>query len=217
MSTPASLYLVDDHVILREGLRAVLEAAGHRVLGETADLTQALSDLARLRPDVLLLDLNLGERNGLELLAELQRRALPVRAVVLTMSQQPRNVAEAMRLGAVGYVLKGSPAGELMRAIDAALQGRRHLCAEVADLALQALTDNGNPANGFDTLSPRERQIVALVVKGHSSTAIGQALHLSPKTVDTYRSRLMAKLGASDVPTLVRLAIKSGLIDLDEA
>lgn len=206
------LYLVDDHAIVREGLRAVLEASGHRVVGESADPVQALADLARDPPDLVLVDLNLGERSGLELLAELQRRALPVRCIVLTMSAQPHHVGEAMRRGALSYVLKGSPTSELLRAVEAGAQGRRHLSAEVANLAAEALTGEDNDG-GFAMLSPRERQIVAMVVRGKSSAAIGQSLHLSPKTVDTYRSRLMAKLGVSDVPALVRLAIRHGLIE----
>lgn len=208
------IYLVDDHVILRDGLRAVLEAAGHTVLGESADPTTALGELLRLEPDLLLLDLSLGERNGFELLNELHRRELPLRCIVLTMSAQPRHVAEAMRLGAAGYVLKGSPGGELLRAIDTVMQGRRHLGPEVAELAVQALT-SGGAVDLLAELSPRERQIITMVVKGASSTAIGQQLHLSPKTVDTYRSRLMAKLGVGDLPALVRLAIRTGLIDAD--
>lgn len=214
MSPSHRLYLVDDHQMVREGLRAVLEAAGHVVLGEAAALTPALADLGRLRPDVLLLDLQLGDRSGLELLAELQRRSLPLRTIVLSMSAQPRNVAEALRLGAAGYVLKGASASELLQAIDAVAQGRRHLGSEVADLALQGFT-GGDAGDPMATLSPRERQVITMVVKGHSSAAIGEQLHLSPKTVDTYRSRLMAKLGVGDVPALVRLAIRSGLIDAD--
>ncbi|MCL4184490.1 MAG: response regulator transcription factor [Burkholderiaceae bacterium] len=206
------LYLVDDHVIVREGLRAVLEAAGHVVVGESADPTQALGDLVRLAPDVLLLDLSLGDRSGFELLAELQRRALPVRCIVLSMSAQPRHVGEALRLGAFAYVLKGSPTGELLEAIRTVLMGKRHLSADVADLAVQAFTSEDGH-DRFTTLSPRERQIVTMVVQGQSSAAIGQQLHLSPKTVDTYRSRLMAKLNVGDVPSLVRLAIRNGLIE----
>lgn len=208
------LYLVDDHVIVREGLRAVLESAGHRVLGESADPLGALPELLRLVPDVLLLDLQLGAGTGggLELLAELQRRALPLRVIVLTMSAHAGDVAEALRLGADGYLLKGSPATELLDAIDAVRAGRKHLGAGVAELAVQAL-DAPAPAGPLAALSPRERQIVRLVVSGASSAAIGAQLNLSPKTVDTYRSRLMAKLEVRDVPALVRWAIRSGLID----
>ena len=96
----SSLYLVDDHVLVREGLRALLSAAGHAVVGETADPTRALAELAQLAPDVVLLDLNLGTRSGFELLAGIAERGLPVRVIMLTMSAQPRDVAEAMRLGA---------------------------------------------------------------------------------------------------------------------
>ena len=209
------LYLVDDHQLMREGLRSLLEARGHKVVGESADPTAALADLLRLRPEVLLLDLNLGGRSGFELLAELQRRRLPTRCVVLTMSAQPRHVAEALRMGASAYVLKGSAGSDLMSAIDAAVLGKKHLGAEVADLALQVFTlkDEDDP---LGALSPRERQIITMVVNGQSSTDIGLELHLSPKTVATYRSRLMAKLGVSDVTGLVRLAIRYKLIDADD-
>jgi DNA-binding NarL/FixJ family response regulator len=212
MRAMSRLYLVDDHQIMREGLRALLEARGHTVVGESADPTEALADLLRLQPDALLLDLNLGGRSGLELQAELQRRRSPIRTVVLTMSAQPHQVAEALRLGASAYVLKGSPASELMAAIDAAVHGKRFLGADVADLALDALTQQQGP-DPLSLLSPRERQIILMVVEGHSSSAIGTTLHLSPKTVATYRSRLMKKLAVGDVPSLVRLAVHCKLID----
>jgi len=208
------LYLVDDHRIMREGLRALLQTAGHEVVGESADPTEALADLLRLNPEVLLLDLNLGARSGFELLAEMQRRHLPVRCVVLTMSAEPRQVTEALRMGASAYVLKGSAGSDVMSAIDAAVQGKRYLGADVADLALQVLTrpDEDDP---LSSLSPRERQIIVMVVRGQSSAQIGESLHLSPKTVGTYRSRLMGKLGVHDVAGLVRLAIRYKLIDPD--
>ncbi len=207
-----SLYLVDDHQIMREGLRAMLEAKGHKVLGDSADVTQALADLQRLRPEVLLLDLKLGGRSGFEVLTEMQRRSLPTRCVVLSMSAQPRDVAEVMRMGASAYVLKGSPGIELMNAIEAAAQGRRYLSAEVSSLALDVFL---HPVSNdpLRELSPRERQIITMVVNGQSSSEIGLTLHLSPKSVATYRSRLMAKLGVSNVTGLVRLVIERGMND----
>ncbi len=209
-----TLYLVDDHQIMRDGLRSMLDARGHTVVGESAEPTQALADLLRLRPEVLLLDLNLDGRSGLELQAEVQRRGLPVRTVVLTMSSHPHQVAEALRLGASAYVLKGSPATELMAAIDAAVKGKKYLGADVADLALEAFTEQD--ADPLSLLSPREQQIILMVVEGESSAAIGKTLHLSPKTVATYRSRLMKKLDVTDVPSLVRLAVHCKLIDADD-
>ena len=206
------VYLVDDQLLLRDGLHALLESAGHQVVGECSDPTEAVVEAQRQQAQVMLLDLGLGQRSGFEVLQELKRRDSPVKAVVLTMSAQPRHVAEAVRLGAAGYVLKDAGAVELLQAIDSVAAGRRFFGPQVAALALQALTHEG-PADPFAILSPRERQIVTMVVNGLSSVAIGGQLHLSPKTVDTYRSRIMAKLGVTGVTQLVRLAVREGLVE----
>lgn len=209
------VFIVEDHALVRDGLRALLQGAGHEVAGEADHPSQAVPEIIHSEPDVVLLDLNLGGRSGLEVLPALQQRGGTARTIVLSMSAQPRHVAEALRLGAAGYVLKDSPASELLRAIETVVGGRRYLSSEIADLAVQALTST--PVHDrLGGLSPRERQVVLLVAKGRSSTQIAQELCLSPKTVDTYRFRLMQKLGVSDLPALVRLAIRERLIDLDE-
>lgn len=214
MTQSARVYLVDDHAMVRQGLRALLTEAGHEVVGDSGDLTVALAELQQLAPDIVLVDLSIGPRSGMELLTELQRRHLSVKPLVLTMSAQPRHVGMALKLGACGYVLKGSPSEELLQAIEALRAGRRHLGAGVAELAARALAE-GAGDDPFATLSVRERQVVTMVVDGHSSTEIATALHLSPKTVDSYRSRLMAKLGTPDVTALVKLAIRHGLVNND--
>lgn len=211
----SDIYLVDDHVLLRDGLRAVLQMGGHRVVGESDDITRALSDLVRLSPGVLLLDLHLGERNGLELLERMQQRGLSTRTIVLTMVEQAGPVVQALRLGAMGYVLKGSAADEVLLAVDAVSQGRTYVTPAVQMLVDRAAT-RPDAVTAVQSLSARENQIVRMVVRGMSSAAIGAQLHLSPKTVETYRSRLMAKLGVGDLPALVRLAIREGLIGIDE-
>lgn len=210
------IYLVDDHAMVREGIRAVLEAAGHQVVGETDQVSQALQDLQTMQPELVLLDLHLGEVSGLELLKTMRVREMNGRAVVLSMSAQPRHVAEALHWGACGYVLKGSPSSELLKAVEQAAAGRRYLGSEVGELALQGLQQQEAEADPMAGLSERERQILVRVVRGQSSAAIGQVLHLSPKTVDTYRSRLMNKLGVGDVTALVRWAIRVGLLDKDD-
>ena len=174
------LYLVDDHQILREGLRVLMQAWNYKVVGESVDTTEALADIRRLCPDVLLLDLQLGGRSVLELLADLCRHNMQTRCVVLTMSAQPRLVAEALRMGALGYLLKGSPGRELANAIEAAALGLRYLGFNVAELAVQSFTqgDEQDPIGG---LSPRERQTIAMVVRGLSSTEIGRQLHPRPR------------------------------------
>ena len=158
-----------------------------------------------------MLDLQLAGRSGFEVLAEMQRRQMSSKVIVLCMSDQPHNVAEALRMGAAGYVLKGSASVELVAAVDAVQQGRRYLGEGLTDIAVQGLTSDADRGN---TLSPRERQILVMVASGKSSAAIGEELRLSPETVDTYRSRLMAKLELADVPALVRWAIREKLIDL---
>ena len=205
------IYLVSDQLLLRDGLHALLGAAGHQVVGESSEPTHAVVDAQQQQAELMLLDLALGERSGFEVLQALKRRDSPVKALVLTMSAQPRHVAEAVRMGAAGYMLKDSGAAELLLAIDTVASGRRFFGPQVADLALQALTQD-TPAEPFSTLSPRERQIVTMVVNGLSSAAIGGQLHLSPKTVDTYRSRIMANLGVTGVTSLVRLAVREGLV-----
>lgn len=206
------IYLVDDHAVVRSGLRAMLDAHGMVVVGEAADVPSAMDDIVRLEPDIVVLDLGLEGRSGLDLLSRLQQRRLTTRVVVLTMSSQPRHLAEAWRLGATAYVLKGSHGSVLLEAVACARQRVRFL-----DPALAVL--NGELVGGFEPedrlaqLSLREREVMLMVVNGHSSATIGPMLNLSPKTVDTYRSRLMRKLGANDVGSLVRFAVRAGLID----
>lgn len=211
----ADLYLVDDHAILRDALVAFLRNRGHAVVGQASDPEAALNDLRRLNPDVVLIDLNLGDRSGFELLAEIKRRGLHVRTLVTTMSSRPSDVAEALRQGADGYVLKGSSSDELMDAIDAVLSGRRYFEGRVTELAVQGLTTPSDAA-ALAALSARERQVVMLVVNGRTSAEIAEELHLSPKTVDSYRSRLMAKVGVKDVQGLVRFALRAGLIAAED-
>lgn len=212
----ARVYLVDDHVVLREALGALLEGHGHTVIGQSQDPTAAMADLRRLRPDLLLLDLDLGLRSGFELLADMGRRALHVKTVVMTMSTRPRDVAEALRRGADAYVLKSSPSAELLRAIDVVLKGGRHFEGPVAELAVAALTTRDDDAL-LASLSARERQVIVMVARGLSSARIGAELHLSTSTVDTYRSRLMAKVGADNLSELVRFALRCELVATDEA
>lgn len=211
----ADVYLVDDHAILRDALAALLQSRGHAVVGQCSDPNTALADLRRLMPDIVLVDLNLGDHSGFELLADLKRRDIRVKTLVTTMSSRPSDVAEALRQGADGYVLKGSTGDELLVAIEAVLAGKRYFEGRVTELAVQGLTTPSD-ATALAALSARERQVVTMVVNGRTSVEIAEELHLSPKTVDSYRSRLMAKVGVRDVQGLVRFALRAGLISADD-
>jgi two-component system invasion response regulator UvrY len=205
----STIYLVDDHAILREGLGALLEMAGHAVVGESGTVSRARAELVLLRPDVLLLDLELRGHSGLELLAELQPLRLRTRAIVLPSSGQAHHVAEAVRLGAAGYLLKGAPGTELIAAVAAVAAGRRHYSARV-----DALARGLAGAAGERALSARERSILVMVARGQSSAAIGRALGLSSRSVETSRNRLMSRLRLADVQAVVRWAIRMGLVGL---
>lgn len=207
-----AVYLVDDHALMRDGLRAFLVSQGHQVVGEAGSVDKALPEIRRLVPEVLLLDLSLGDASGLELQEQLVRRQVPVKTIVLAVDAQVHQVAEAHRLGVAGFVFKGASGQTLLHAMDVVRRGGRSW-----DPRAQALLERVGQTSRMALLSPREIQIVQLVVRGWSSIAIGDRLSLSPKTVDTYRSRLMAKLDVNDLPSLVRLAIREGLIGLDEA
>ena len=207
------IYLVDDHVLVRQALGALLQAAGHCIGGEAGVIAPALSGIQATAPDLLLLDLQLGDRSGLELLTELDRRRLPCKVIIVSVSRRARDLADAMRLGARGYVFKDTGAEEMLAAIDVVACGGRYLGIEEADAALRGLTEATRDAV---QLTPRERQVLALAAHGRTSAAIGAQMHLSPKTVDTYRHRAMAKLRLDGIPAAVRWAIREGLMALDD-
>jgi two-component system, NarL family, invasion response regulator UvrY len=211
----ADIYLVDDHVMLREGLRNVLEKAGHRVVGEAGHPAAAMADIARLQPSVVLLDLHLEPDSGFDVLEEVQRRKLPSRVIMLTLSANPRHVVEALRRGALGYVLKDSASLELLNAVEVVANGHRYLCRRASTLAVEGLMAESRSAAVL-SLSARERQVILMVVRGLTSAVISTKLDLSPKTVESYRARIMAKLGVDDVPALVRLAVREGLIGVQD-
>jgi two-component system invasion response regulator UvrY len=211
----ADIYLVDDHVMLREGLRNVLEKAGHRVVGEAGHPAAAMADIARLQPSVVLLDLHLEPDSGFDVLEEVQRRKLPSRVIMLTLSANPRHVVEALRRGALGYVLKDSASLELLNAVEVVANGHRYLCRRASTLAVEGLMAESRSAAVL-SLSARERQVILMVVRGLTSAVISTKLDLSPKTVESYRARIMAKLGVDDVPALVRLAVREGLIGVED-
>lgn len=210
-----SVYLIDDHQLVREGLRGLLEAAGHTVVGEAADVATAVQQIAALAPDVVLLDLMLGEESGLSFLTRSKQTPFVGATIVLSMSNHLPHLREAQALGAKGYVLKGASSSELLEAIEAVAAGGSYVSAALRGAAATMQTAMASIENRLATLSARERQIMEMVVRGSTSADIATLVFLSPKTVETYRSRLMRKLEVSDVTGLVRLAMRCGMLDPD--
>lgn len=203
-----TVYLVDDQRILREGLRALLELDGSiQVVGEAADGRAALDGILAVQPEVVLMDVTMPDLNGIDAAQILAQKAPQIKVIILSVHSDSEHVYRAFQAGATGYLLKESAGAEVLAAVRAAKQNRRYVSPKIAD-ALALRRDKRSP---FESLSAREREVLQLTVTGSTSAAIAGKLNLSPKTVDTYRSRVMEKLGAQNLPELVRLAIKHGL------
>ena len=204
------VFLVDDHALVRTGMRMLLHGAdGIEVVGEAASGEEALPLVRRLQPDVVLCDLHLPGLSGREVTVRLVRSGIRVVVVsVLEGGPMPRRLIEA---GACGYVGKGGDAGELVRAVHAAAQGRRFLSSSIAQgLALSGLDPARSP---FDALSARELEVAMLLVRGLRQEDIARRLSLSAKTINTHKSRLFDKLGIRDSIALARMAGHYGLTE----
>ena len=203
--------IADDHAMIREGLASLLAAdARMEVAAMAADGREALRLARELSPDVVLMDIAMPGMNGIEALRELQSRSPNTRVLVLSMFSTLEHVQQAFNAGASGYLLKESAGAELKQAIEQVHVGRRYLSRQLEAHA-GALLARGAQRTPLESLSRRERQILQLVVEGKSSTEIGQTLHLSAKTVETYRSRMMQKLGVDGVTALVKFAVANGI------
>ncbi|MBA3007466.1 MAG: response regulator transcription factor [Proteobacteria bacterium] len=212
---PMRLALVDDHAIVREGLRALLEQSSFiQVVGEAATGRECLSMIENWRPDVVIMDISMPDINGIEATRLIKEQWPRIKVVILSMHSTAEYIYRAFAAGACGYVLKDSIGEELLSAIKAALSNKRYLSAilQDADIAMKYLSSCSSP---LASLSNRERQVLQLVVEGNTSAYIAQRLTLSPKTVETYRSRIMQKLDLHDTPSLVKFAILHGLTSLD--
>lgn len=214
------ILLADDHTLVRAGLRALLESLVEvSEVIETGDGRRALELVLERRPDVALLDIAMPGLNGLELTARIAREAPRVRVVILSMHSTPSHVAQALRAGAVGYLLKDSAAEELALALRAVARGETYLSPaisrQVVDGFLGRVATPGDPGIDPEVLTPRQREILQLVAEGKSSKEVATLLGLSAKTVEAHRSQIMERLGIHDLAGLVRYAIRSGLVSAE--
>jgi two-component system, NarL family, response regulator NreC len=214
-----TIFLADDHPVVRRGMRALLESEpDFAVVGEAGDGLETVRLVERLRPDVLILDLMMPSLGGLEVLRIVGQRSPQTRVVVLSMHSNNAFVAEALKNGATGYVLKGSPEEDLIQAVREAAAGRRFLSAPVTERAINAYIEQARAAelDPHETLSAREREVLQLAAEGKTSAEIAARLHISHRTVENHRAHLMRKLGLQNQSELVRYAVRRGLIPLEE-
>ena len=214
-----TVVLADDHHIVRQGLRALLEAEGDfSVIGEEADGLKVVELVERLRPNVLLLDVMMPGLNGLEITRQIAKRAMQTRVVILSMHASETYVLEALRHGAAGYVLKDANPTELVQAVREVRAGRRYLSRGLSERAIDAYAEKAQaaPADAYETLTTREREVLQLAAESSSASEIAARLGISPRTVETHRENLMRKLGLKSQTDLIRYALRRGILPLED-
>jgi DNA-binding NarL/FixJ family response regulator len=211
--------LADDHTLVRAGIRALVAAIpGVEIVGETGDGQQALALVLALGPDVALLDVSMPGLNGLDLAARLAREAPGTRVAILSMHGTPSHVAQALRAGVKGYVLKDAAAAELPVLLGAVMRGEIYLSPAISRpvvegfLGRDAAAGVGARVDAADGLTPRQREVLQLVAEGKSTKDVARLLDLSVKTVETHRGQIMERLQIHDLAGLVRYAIRTGLV-----
>ena len=217
MTVKLRIALADDHHLIRSGLKLLLGSNETlAIVGEASDGSAALALVEQLQPDILLLDLAMPGMDGLECLRELKRRNLPTRVIVLTMYEDENYVLEAMLAGAQGYVQKSAIDTELFQALENVAAGKLHLNEKSAKSALSLLLAERQKSDASSVsaaLSPREQEVLKLYARGFSLREIAEQLGLSVKTIDTYKTRVMEKLGFSKKNELIAYAVKQGFLE----
>lgn len=206
--------LADDHALVRAGFRALLERLTNvEVAGEASDGREALTLVADLKPDIVLMDVSMVGLNGLEAAARIAEDFPQTKVIMLSMHDKPEFVAQALRAGASGYLLKECTRKELEMALQAVLKGERWLTARISRTAVdRLLARTDESTNPLDQLTRRQREILQLIAEGKNTKEIGSILNISAKTVETHRMHLMNRLGIHDVAGLVHYAIRCGLV-----
>ncbi len=206
--------LADDHQIVREGLRGLLEKAGHEIVAEASDGREALRSARTLSPDIAVLDMSMPLLNGLDAAHEIRRYVPTVKTILLTMYSDKSYVLQALRGGVRGYVLKSQASVDLIRAIQETVRGEVYISPGVAASVVDAYLGKTGADAEADPLTPRERQILQLVAEGKTTKEIARLLSISFKTAESHRNRIMKKLGVHNVTGLVHYAIRCGLTQL---
>lgn len=204
------ILIADDHTMFRQGLRLLLERAGHVIAGEAGDGHEARKLARSLNPEIAILDLSMPLLNGIDVARELRSLAPEIKTIMLTMYPDKAYVLQALKVGAKGFVVKSQVSDDLIRAIREVSRGEVYLSPEVAASVVDAYL-NKNGADS-DPLTPRERQVLQLVAEGNSTKQSAKLLNISYKTAESHRNRIMKKLKIHDVVALMRYAIQSGLV-----
>jgi DNA-binding NarL/FixJ family response regulator len=215
---PITILIADDHALFRDGLRSLLEKQKDlQVVAETTDGLETVAAAARLKPDVLLLDISMPGLSGVEVARRLHAAGSPARIIMISMHSGTRFVTESLKAGALGYVLKESAFEELRQALKSVLADRIYLSRHINESVIRdyVALARRSPESAFAVLSAREREVLQLLAEGKATKEIARALRVSVKTIETHRQRIMNKLNARSVAELTKYAIREGLTPLD--
>ena len=210
--------IAEDHTLVRQGIRALLEQTGTvQVVAEAATGQEALELTEIHKPDVVVMDLSMPRLDGAQAAERILELDLPTEIIILSMHADTTMVQQLLRRGVKGYLLKDAVTAELMLAINSVSQGKMFLSPTISDSVMTLLLSppDAEAEKAADLLTPREREVLQLVAEGHTNASIGDTLSISVKTVEKHRANVMNKLGVKDLASLVREAIKQGLVLLD--
>ncbi len=214
-----TVFLADDHAVIRDGLGFLLDAQPDMTLvGTAADGREAVQSVSKLCPNIVLMDITMPHLNGIDATVQICQNCPTTQVIILSMHANVEHIVTALQAGARGYLLKESAGSEVIKAVQAVHTGQRYLSQKISDTVIDDYLHQhfGTPdTKPLAKLSSREREVLQLVVEGKSSADIAESLSLSPKTIETYRSRLMQKLNINDLPSLVRFAIQHGLTPIE--
>jgi DNA-binding NarL/FixJ family response regulator len=212
---PIRALIADDHALVRAGIRALVEKIDDvSVIAEVGEGVEALHLIKELKPDVVLLDVSMPGLSGLEILAESKKHLPDVRVIILTVHDEAEYAMQALRAGAAGFLPKSAAANELQLAIETVSRGETYVSDEISKKTLLEYS-RGRIEHRLARLTPRQREILTLVAEGLNTKDIGRRLNISGKTVESHRAQLMERLNIHDVASLVRFAIKVGLIKVE--
>ncbi|MGE0884099.1 MAG: response regulator [Blastocatellales bacterium] len=214
-----NILLADDHNIVRQGLRALLQSEPNfHLVGEASDGIEAVRLAEKLKPDVLITDMMMSGLNGLEVTRQVTKSLPHIRVIILSMYTNDAYVVEAMKNGALGYVLKDSQASDLIQAVREVIAGQRYLSPPLSERALELYMRKVEsvPEDPYELLTTREREVLQLVAEGRTSAEIANRLFISPRTAEGHRANLMRKLGLQNNADLIRFALKRGILPMDD-
>ncbi len=208
-----SVFLADDQTVLRDGLRSLLESNPDvKVVGEAANGRDAVREIEKLRPDVAVFDISMPELDGIDAAQIVRERCPGTKVVMLSVSSDAESIYRALQAGAAGYLLKSSAGREVAQAVRAVHLGKHYFSDQITDAMVKGYGSVLEEKSPMASLSRRERQVLMLLAEGRSAPEIAGRLSLSPRTVETYRARMMQKLGTKDFRELVVFAVKHGII-----